>query len=344
MPDDLGSFADAARDREAQLVRRLAASVAVDNEFEAVLRGAVEQNRAARQRLDAIEGEIREAAATWRGLDTPAGARQFQRFLIAKTREIHKVVADGVADNQSRAATVQMLSGRYGVGGKVPLEPPRPPSDSPGSPGEDGTNPGDVAYVGGDDRDQAWRYPWEPPPPADSAPGGGRWDIEGQQAYPAGPGGGPPLGPVALPRPSHREIAPVTGASSGLQEVVAPQPNGWGVQPAWTLQEAYRFRVVGESFNGSPSHLRWVQRDGQWYQAKWIDYNFEAEHVRALVPHNDAEGYGPKPWGINKWNPVGINDIYKLQIGNPRLTLSLPTPGGGAFSMPAGTPRAISGG
>jgi len=97
------------------------------------------------------------------------------------------------------------------------------------------------------------------------------------------------MGPIVAPTPWHRNVTPVTGASSGLEEVVAPQPNGWGVQPAWTLQEAYRFRVVGERFNGAPGHVRWVQRDGRWYQAKWIDYDFEAEHVRALVPHNDAE-------------------------------------------------------
>lgn|GEM_PF-6463451 len=50
-----------------------------------------------------------------------------------------------------------------------------------------------------------------------------------------------------------------------------------------------------------------------------------------------------KPWGMNKWNPIGIKDIYKLQVSNPRLSLSLPTPVGGAFPMPANTPRVVSG-
>ncbi|ORW89211.1 hypothetical protein AWC28_21000 [Mycolicibacter terrae] len=102
------------------------------------------------------------------------------------------------------------------------------------------------------------------------------------------------------------------------------------MQPSWTLQEAYRFRVVAEGFNGAPGHVWWVQRDGKWYQAKWIDFDFEAEHVRALVPHIDAERYGAKPWGMNKWNPIGIKDIHKLQVSNPRLSLLLPTTVGGA--------------
>ncbi|MEB3051058.1 DUF4226 domain-containing protein [Mycolicibacter sp. MYC123] len=115
MPDERGEFADAARKREAQLAQRLAASMAVDQQFEAVLRGAVQHNRDSRQRLDAIESEVKEAAATWPGLDTPAGARQFQQFLIGKTREIYRVVADGLADSRARAATVRMLGGRYRI-------------------------------------------------------------------------------------------------------------------------------------------------------------------------------------------------------------------------------------
>ncbi|WP_165612859.1 hypothetical protein [Mycolicibacter sinensis] len=263
--------------------------------------------------------------------------------MVHKTRQIHKVVADVFADGHARVEALQRLSGSYAIGGDLPSAPPRVPADDSDRPGDDEADPGDIARAVGDDHDQPWQYPWDPPPPTDSAPGGGYWDIDGQTPYQSGPGGGPPMGPIAAPTPWHRDVTPVTGASSGLEEVVAPQPNGWGVQPAWTLQEAYRFRVVGEGFNGAPGHVRWVQRDGKWYQAKWIDYDFEAEHVRALVPHNDAEGYGLKPWGMNKWNPIDVKDIYQLQVHNPRLSLSLPTPVGGAFQMPASTPRVVSG-
>lgn len=117
MTENLGSFADAARAREEELVNRLAMSVAADGEFQAILQQAVQSTERSRRRLDAIEAEIRQTASTWPGLDTPAGSRQFQRFLTAKTREIHKVVADAAADSRHRASQVRTLTNRYKLGG-----------------------------------------------------------------------------------------------------------------------------------------------------------------------------------------------------------------------------------
>lgn len=117
MPDERGAFADAARVRERQLVQRLTTSVDLDRSFEAILRGTHQNNLQSRQRLDALEAEIRQSAATWPALDTSAGARQFQAYLTGKTREIHKIVADAAADSSQRAAQVQALTGRYARGG-----------------------------------------------------------------------------------------------------------------------------------------------------------------------------------------------------------------------------------
>lgn len=124
MPEQMGAFADGVRAREAQLAARLAASTAADQELEALLRGAVAANRDSRQRLDAIEAEIRQATDTWPGLDTPAGARQFQAFLAAKTRDIEKVVSDGLADSQQRAARVRALTERYPSGAELSSDTP----------------------------------------------------------------------------------------------------------------------------------------------------------------------------------------------------------------------------
>ncbi|MEB3035012.1 DUF4226 domain-containing protein [[Mycobacterium] nativiensis] len=117
MPDEMGAFADAARERETVLVQRLATSVELDRSFAGILRGAHQYNLQSRGRLDALEAEIRQAAAVWPALDTPAGARQFQAYLTGKTREIHKIVADAAADGQQRASQVQALTGRYPLGG-----------------------------------------------------------------------------------------------------------------------------------------------------------------------------------------------------------------------------------
>ncbi|OBI34021.1 DUF4226 domain-containing protein [Mycolicibacter terrae] len=122
-PQNLGAFADAARARETELVNRLTASVAADKEFQAILREAVHNNSTSRQRLDAMEFEIRQAASTWPGLDTPTGSRQFQRFLNGKTREIHKIVADAAADSEHKASLVRTLTNRYQLGGEDGQEP-----------------------------------------------------------------------------------------------------------------------------------------------------------------------------------------------------------------------------
>ncbi|WP_286135171.1 DUF4226 domain-containing protein, partial [Mycobacterium sp. UM_Kg1] len=43
----------------------------------------------------------------------PAGARQFQRFLAAKSHDIHQVIADTAADSQARAQAVRSAGGGY---------------------------------------------------------------------------------------------------------------------------------------------------------------------------------------------------------------------------------------
>ncbi|WP_052957015.1 DUF4226 domain-containing protein [Mycolicibacter heraklionensis] len=115
MPEEIGAHADAARAREAALARRLQRSVQADRAFLATVHGAAQAAVLGRKRLDSIEAEIREALAHHRALslETPAGARQFQRFLTAKTRDIHQVIADTVADSQARAQTVRSLRGGY---------------------------------------------------------------------------------------------------------------------------------------------------------------------------------------------------------------------------------------
>ncbi|WP_024443434.1 DUF4226 domain-containing protein [Mycobacterium sp. UM_WGJ] len=123
MPDVRGAFADAARAREQDLVQRLATAVEVDRAFAEALRGACRKVAWGRGRLDAIEGEISDVVARQGllGLDTPAGARQFQAFLAAKAREIHRVVGEVSTDSTSRTGMLQSL--RYPMGVGAPLSP-----------------------------------------------------------------------------------------------------------------------------------------------------------------------------------------------------------------------------
>jgi len=120
MPEERGAHAAAARAREASLVCRQQAAAPTDQLLSVTLRGAVDQLHEGRRRLDAIGAEIREALGDPRraALDTPAGARQFQLFLAAKTRDIRRVVADAVADNRARTARLRSVGDGYRVAAK----------------------------------------------------------------------------------------------------------------------------------------------------------------------------------------------------------------------------------
>ncbi|GJF08891.1 hypothetical protein NGTWS1803_13230 [Mycolicibacterium cyprinidarum] len=266
---------------------------------------------------------------------TPQGDRMLYPVVSRGSGEIVEILQRSHVELNAIAGRIRQIGGDYqGLSGGFKLGT------------GDGQESADGPQHALGDGDEPWTYPFDPPPPPDSAPGGGRWELG--QGYPPGPGGGPPMGPMSSPQPWHRKVEPpIPGGTSGLQEVSPPPPNGWGVQPAWTMQEAYRFRVTGEGFGGEPAHQRWIQREGTWHQATWVSYDFEAEHVRAMVPHNDAGGYPTLPWGSNRWSPVDIQDIYGIQVDNPRLPLYVPNPFGGQLSIPVPStdrPVIVSGG
>jgi hypothetical protein len=177
------------------------------------------------------------------------------------------------------------------------------------------------------------------PPPPDSQNGGGYWSIDpnGSDAPVAGPNA-----------PWQKQLDPsatkqLTGASSGMQDTVAPNWPGAGAEPAAVLQEGYRFRITGESYNGAADHTRWVQENGQWHQAKWIDYQFQAEHTQMVKPTGDLESLNPGPWGQNSWKPISIQDIYGIANRNPRLTLYVPDICGQPTVLGADAPARIPG-
>lgn len=331
MAEASGAYADAARSREQQLAQRLAVAVRADQIFAAALRDVHQRNLYARRRLDAIDSEIRQAAATWPGLNTPAGDREFSRFLTGKTREIQKIVADGAADSRRTAGVIQSLTGHYTIADDLPRPGPR-----------DGDRPD---YIGGDYRLQdgstppagQYGFPGDPniPPPHDSLPGGGRWDVDGD-GCPSAPGGGPPVQPPEKGRPwkmEPRSQGVKEGRGSGWVPIGTVPPNGWGEDPVIVGQEAYTFRWVGESFNpDAPGHVQWVQKDdGNWYRARWIDYQFEQEHRRQI----GAPGAPNAPsMGANQWKPISIQDIYKVHNYSPNVAINIPDLCGQQITIP----------
>ncbi|ORB13693.1 DUF4226 domain-containing protein [Mycobacterium noviomagense] len=68
-------------------------------------------------RLDAIANEIENAVGKQAalGLDTPVGAREFQKFLVAKQREIIAVVTQARELAATKRAALEALPANYAV-------------------------------------------------------------------------------------------------------------------------------------------------------------------------------------------------------------------------------------
>jgi Domain of unknown function (DUF4226) len=66
-------------------------------------------------RLDAIAAEIDRVASGHAdpAIDTPMGAREFQKFLLAKQREIAAVVARAHELDRAKSAVLQSLRAQY---------------------------------------------------------------------------------------------------------------------------------------------------------------------------------------------------------------------------------------
>ncbi|MFV0495659.1 DUF4226 domain-containing protein, partial [Mycobacterium sp.] len=63
--------------------------------------------------LDDLQQQVETAVATRSDLDTPAGAREFQRFLIGKLRDIRSVVAGTRLDDTSKSALMAAWTSLY---------------------------------------------------------------------------------------------------------------------------------------------------------------------------------------------------------------------------------------
>jgi Domain of unknown function (DUF4226) len=98
----------------------LSAQHAAAAEADRVLTGALASAHAATvegvRRLDAIAAEIDSAVTNQAafGIDTAVGAREFQRFLVAKQREILAVVSGAQEIDSSQKAALDRLGEHYG--------------------------------------------------------------------------------------------------------------------------------------------------------------------------------------------------------------------------------------
>lgn len=65
-------------------------------------------------------------------------------------------------------------------------------------------------------------------------------------------------------------------------------------------------------------------KNGRWYQANWVDYQFEAEHLTNLATEQDLAGLSLPVVGLGEWEPITIQEIHNAAAHNPRLTMYIP--------------------
>ncbi len=115
MAEQAGQSIGAIQDAQAALSRRHAATAEADRALAEALASAHAATVDGIRRLDAIAADIDRAVAnqTAIGLDTAMGAREFQRFLIAKQREIQAVVSEAHELDLAKKAVLEKLTAHY---------------------------------------------------------------------------------------------------------------------------------------------------------------------------------------------------------------------------------------
>jgi hypothetical protein len=108
-----GDAADAIRNAEAALAHQNSATAQLDLQVITAILNAHQKTTEGTEALDRLQNDIEAAVRTRSDLDTPAGARDFQRFLIGKLRDIRAVVANANLDDTSNSALMAAWTSLY---------------------------------------------------------------------------------------------------------------------------------------------------------------------------------------------------------------------------------------
>lgn len=130
-----GAAAEAIADAEAALAHQNSASSQLDLQVVSAIMNAHLMTVEGRDALTKLQHETEAAVQTRSDLDTPAGARDFQRFLIGKLRDIRSVVANASLDDTSKSALMAAWTSLYDASKGGPSNPGegRPVSGAPTS-------------------------------------------------------------------------------------------------------------------------------------------------------------------------------------------------------------------
>jgi hypothetical protein len=198
-----GRAADAIRTAETSLAQQHSVSAQLDLQVIAAVLNAHTTHAAGRQSLDGLQDDIETAVATRTDLDTPAGARAFQRYLIGKLRDIKAVVETAGLDDTSKASLAAALASLY-VGATPDATDEHAPTPKPPAPPAENQLPAaDLPAVGTDPLDDALLpedFAAPPPDPSAASQPMSAPMIPPMAGIPAfGGGTSPAMGPAPMP-------------------------------------------------------------------------------------------------------------------------------------------------
>jgi hypothetical protein len=115
MAEQAGTAIAAIRASQAELARQHSAAAEADRVLAEALASAHAATVEGVSRLDTIAAEIDDAVRNQAAIaiDTPAGAREFQRFLVAKQKEIIAVVSHARELDRAKKAVLETLGPQY---------------------------------------------------------------------------------------------------------------------------------------------------------------------------------------------------------------------------------------
>ena len=115
MSEQAGSSPAAIQAQQATMLRLHSTVVDADRVLAEALTSAHAVMRESVSRLDSIAAEIDRVASGQANpaVDTPMGARELQKFLVAKQREIAAIVAHAHELDRAKSAVLQSLRAQY---------------------------------------------------------------------------------------------------------------------------------------------------------------------------------------------------------------------------------------
>jgi Domain of unknown function (DUF4226) len=280
-PEAEGAAADAIRSAETSLAQQNSLSAHVDLQVITAVLNAHATNAAGRAALDDLQNEIESAVTTRTDLDTPAGARGFQRYLIDKLHDIRTVVETAGLDATSKASLAAALASLYAAA--------TPPTPDPTAP-EQRTEP-----TPDHPRPQSTEPAAAPAPPADVST-----DPLLDQLLADDPGTtaadppapGPPMAAPMMPAVPSIPAMPSFG-STGLP---TGTPSGTGLLPPPSLGSTPDLGTATDPFNPAddplsadpPDSVADTERAGEDPEADETDHTAEEEPAVVHLPDGDT--------------------------------------------------------